>query len=82
MTHPIKSDKSLQAAKLQAPKPTAQEQRRARLAAELRSNLLKRKEQARGRAQRDVADGAGEAGNPEIGKAQIGQPGKVARRAP
>jgi hypothetical protein len=82
MTHPIKSDKSLQAAKLQAPKPSAQEQRRARLAAELRSNLLKRKEQARGRAHRDVADGAGEAGNPEIGKAQIGQPGKVARRAP
>jgi hypothetical protein len=78
MPHPTKSDKTLRTAKVQAPKLTAQEQRRARLAAELRSNLLKRKEQARGRAQRDVADGAGEAGTPESGKAQIGQPGKVA----
>jgi hypothetical protein len=73
MAHPTKSDK-----KLQPPKLQAQEQRRARLAAELRANLHKRKEQARGRAHRDVADDPGAENQPEPGEAQVGQPGKVA----
>jgi hypothetical protein len=63
MAHPTVSDKKLHARE-------QREQRRARLARELRANLLKRKEQARGRAQRD----AGEAGNPQTGEAQIGPP--------
>jgi hypothetical protein len=69
MSHSAKSDRKLQ----------AQERRRARLAAELRASLLKRKAQARGRAQqRDAAAGAGEEGRPEPGQAQAGQPGEVA----
>jgi hypothetical protein len=69
MSHSAKSDKKLQ----------AQEQRRARLAAELRASLLKRKAQARGRAQqRDAAAGAGEEGGPETGQARVGPPGEVA----
>jgi hypothetical protein len=40
----------------------AQEQRRARLAAELRSNLAKRKDQARGRTQQAAPAQAPEAG--------------------
>jgi hypothetical protein len=73
MAHPTKSDK-----KLQAPKRQAQEQRRARLVAELRANLHKRKEQARGRAPRDVAGGTGEESKPEPGEAQVGRAGEVA----
>jgi hypothetical protein len=63
MAHSTESDK-----KLQAPKLQAQEQRRARLAAELRANLHKRKAQARGRALRDAADEADEASKPEAGE--------------
>ena len=67
MSHSAKSDTKLQ----------AQEQRRARLAAELRASLRKRKAQARGRAQqRDAA--AGEESRPETGQAQVGRPGEVA----
>jgi hypothetical protein len=54
----------------------AREQRRGRLAAELRANLLKRKEQARSRVLRN--EGAGDAGKPEAGETQAGRPGKVA----
>jgi hypothetical protein len=69
MSHSAKSDKKLQ----------DRAQRRARLEAELRASLLKRKAQARGRAQqRDVAGGAGEEGRPETGQAQAGRPGEVA----
>jgi hypothetical protein len=69
MSHSAKSDKTLQ----------AQAQRRARLAAELRTSLLKRKAQARGRAQqRDAGAGAGEEGRPETGQTQVGRPGEVA----
>ena len=78
MAHPTKSDKKLQPPTLPAPKLQAREQRRARLAAELRANLHKRKEQARGRALRDVAGGTGEESAPEPGEAQVGQPGEVA----
>ena len=69
MPHSAKSDKKLQ----------AQEQRRARLAAELRASLLKRKAQARGRAQqRDAAAGADEESRPETGQAQVGRRDEVA----
>jgi hypothetical protein len=67
MAHPTRSDKKLQALN----------QRRARLAAELRANLHKRKEQARGRAQRDVAARAVEESRPETGGTQVGQTGEV-----
>ncbi len=65
MAHP--TDKKVQ----------TQERRRARLAAELRSNLQKRKEQTRGRAQRDAAAGAGEGSTPEADE-QGGQAGELA----
>jgi hypothetical protein len=65
MAHSTKSDSKLQ----------VKEQRRARLAAELRANLAKRKAQARSRVQRDA--GAGGAGTPEGGEAQVGRPGEA-----
>jgi hypothetical protein len=61
MAQPTTTDKKLHA-------QTQREQRRARLARELRANLLKRKQQARGRAQ--PAAGAGEASNSATGEAQ------------
>jgi hypothetical protein len=67
MAQPTKSDQKVQ----------AQERRRARLAAELRSNLQKRKEQARGRAQRDGAAGAGEESTPETGEHRADRRGSL-----
>jgi hypothetical protein len=54
MAPSTESDKKLQA-----------QQRRARLAAELRSNLHKRKEQARSRALQNAPDGRGEGSGPD-----------------
>ena len=70
MAHPTNSYKKLQAQE-------QREQRRARLAAELRANLLRRKEQARGRALREGAAGGGEAMPPEAGD-EVGRPGEAA----
>jgi hypothetical protein len=55
MAHPTKAHSKLM----------AQQQRRARLEAELRSNLRKRKDQARGRAERDPSGLPQAEGEPE-----------------
>jgi hypothetical protein len=69
MPSSVKSDSKLQ----------AREQRIARLAAELRASLLKRKAQTRARArQQDAATGAGDESRPETGETQAGRPGEVA----
>jgi hypothetical protein len=69
MAHLTNSDKKLQA-------QGQREQRRARLAAELRANLLRRREQARGRALRETAAG-GEDMPPEAG-GEVGRPEEAA----
>jgi hypothetical protein len=68
MAHPTKSDRTLQASRAHA--PTQAQQREARLAAELRANLQKRKQQARGRAMRDAAAATAEADTGEAGAAE------------
>jgi hypothetical protein len=73
MAPPTKADNKLQ----------VQEQRRARLEAELRANLHKRKQQARSRAQRDAASDptgtdAAAADEPASQGAPAGRTGRVA----
>jgi hypothetical protein len=70
MVHPAQTDT----------KQLAREQRRARLAAELRSNLRKRKEQARGRSL--PGSDSNETDQPDAREAATSPTGEVARRAP
>jgi hypothetical protein len=68
MAKPTTSDKKLHAQE-------RRDRRRARLATELRANLLKRKEQARGRARGEA--GADEASQSPSSETQIGSPAEL-----
>jgi hypothetical protein len=59
-------------------KKSLAEQRRARLAAELRSNLRKRKQQARSRAQQEGAAAEAEGDEPSLSKGPGGSEGEIA----